>query len=107
MGAASAAERGHAITRATRLSARGYDGASNEETRMQTVVLPGGEGVPALGLGTWRLGESTRARAAEVAAVRLALQIGCRLIDTAEMYGEGGAEEVVGEAVAQALAAGE
>ena len=74
---------------------------------MQTVVLPGGEGVPALGLGTWRLGESTRARAAEVAAVRLALQIGCRLIDTAEMYGEGGAEEVVGEAVAQALAAGE
>jgi diketogulonate reductase-like aldo/keto reductase len=67
---------------------------------MRTVELPTGERVPALGLGTWRMGESARARRAEVEAVRVALEIGYRLIDTAEMYGEGGAEEVVGEALA-------
>lgn len=74
---------------------------------MKTVRLPDGETVPALGLGTWRMGESTRSRAAEVAAVRHALEIGYRLIDTAEMYGEGGAETVVGEALRGAIAAGE
>jgi diketogulonate reductase-like aldo/keto reductase len=63
--------------------------------------------IPALGLGTWRLGESMRARSAEVAAVRMALELGYRLIDTAEMYGEGGAEEVVGQALADAIAAGD
>jgi diketogulonate reductase-like aldo/keto reductase len=62
--------------------------------------------VPALGLGTWRFGESTRSRKNEVAAVREALELGYRLIDTAEMYGDGGAEEVVGEALAQAIAVG-
>src|SRR5262245_34566223 len=62
--------------------------------------------VPALGLGTWRFGESTRSRKNEVAAVREALELGYRLIDTAEMYGDGGAEEVVGEALADAIAAG-
>jgi len=67
---------------------------------MRTVALPDGETVPALGLGTWRMGESARSRRAEVDAVRFALEIGYRLIDTAEMYGEGGAEEVVGEALA-------
>ena len=67
---------------------------------MKTVALPGGETVPALGLGTWRMGESARSRRAEVDAVRFALEIGYRLIDTAEMYGDGGAEEVVGEALA-------
>jgi diketogulonate reductase-like aldo/keto reductase len=66
----------------------------------KTVLLPGGEPVPALGLGTWRMGESPHSRRAEVEAVRYALEIGYRLIDTAEMYGEGGAEEVVGEALA-------
>jgi diketogulonate reductase-like aldo/keto reductase len=70
---------------------------------MRTLSLPDGDTVPALGLGTWRLGESARTRAAEVAAVRLALDIGYRVIDTAEMYGEGGAEQVVGEAVASAV----
>jgi diketogulonate reductase-like aldo/keto reductase len=74
---------------------------------MQTVELPSGEKLPALGLGTWRMGESRRHRASEVAAVRLALQIGYRVIDTAEMYGDGGAEEVVGEAVTGALRDGE
>lgn len=62
---------------------------------------------PALGLGTWRLGENARTRPAEVAAVRLAIDIGYRLIDTAEMYGDGGAEEVVGAALAEALRAGD
>ncbi|HTN48831.1 MAG TPA: aldo/keto reductase [Burkholderiaceae bacterium] len=63
--------------------------------------------VPRLGLGTWRFGESARSRAAEVAAVRHALEIGYRLIDTAEMYGDGGAEEVVGQALADVIASGE
>lgn len=72
----------------------------------RTVTLPGGETVPALGLGTWRMGERAASRRREVAAVRLALELGCRLVDTAEMYGDGGAEEVVGEALAGAFAAG-
>jgi diketogulonate reductase-like aldo/keto reductase len=74
---------------------------------MQQVALPDGSRIPALGLGTWRLGEARSRRAAEVASVRRALALGYRLIDTAEMYGEGGAEEVVGEALAQAMQAGE
>ncbi len=74
---------------------------------MRTVALPDGERVPALGLGTWRIGESARSRRAEIAAVRQALEIGYRLIDTAEMYGEGGAEEVIGAALADAIAAGD
>ena len=56
--------------------------------------------LPTYGLGTWRMGETRRHRAAEVAALRLGLDLGTRMIDTAEMYGEGGAEEVVGEAIA-------
>lgn len=66
-----------------------------------------GTAMPRIGLGTWGMGESPARRADEVAAVRAAIQMGYRLIDTAEMYGEGGAEEVVGEALAQALQAGE
>lgn len=63
--------------------------------------------MPRLGLGTWGMGEAPARRAEEVAAVRAAIGMGYRLIDTAEMYGEGGAEEVVGEALAQALKASE
>jgi diketogulonate reductase-like aldo/keto reductase len=76
---------------------------------MRTVPLHGesSASIPALGLGTWRLGESQHTRQAEVAAVRQALESGYRLIDTAEMYGEGGAEEVVGQALADAMALGE
>jgi diketogulonate reductase-like aldo/keto reductase len=73
---------------------------------MNTVSLPDHTALPSLGLGTWRMGEVAARRAAEVAAVRLAIEIGYRVIDTAEMYGEGGAEEVVGEAVAGALRIG-
>lgn len=73
---------------------------------MNTVTLPDGTRLPALGLGTWHLGESAASRAAEVAAVRLALELGYRVLDTAEMYGEGGAEEVLGQALAEALRTG-
>lgn len=71
---------------------------------MKVATLATGATVPALGLGTWRLGEDSGKRANESAAVRLALELGYRLVDTAEMYGDGGAEEVVGAAVADAMA---
>ncbi len=64
------------------------------------VTLPGGEAIPALGLGTWQMGERSARRADEVRAIRTAIELGLRLIDTAEMYGDGGAEEVLGEALA-------
>jgi diketogulonate reductase-like aldo/keto reductase len=74
---------------------------------MRTLSLPTGGEMPVLGLGTWRMGEDASRRAAEVAAVREAIALGYRLMDTAEMYGEGGAETVVGQAVAEALRAGD
>ena len=67
---------------------------------MRTLPLPDGQQVPVLGQGSWGMGEKPGRRAAEVAALRRGLELGLTLIDTAEMYGEGGAEEVVGEAVA-------
>ena len=67
---------------------------------MRTVTLKSGDKVPVLGLGTWRMGERKSERAAEVAAIKLGLDLGIRLIDTAEMYGEGGAEEMLSEALA-------
>src|SRR5881396_1531112 len=67
---------------------------------MKTVSLPDGERVPALGQGTWRMGEKKKAHADEVAALRLGIDLGMTLIDTAEMYGEGGAEKVVADAIA-------
>lgn len=74
---------------------------------MNRVALPGGITVPALGLGTWRMGEARTSRVVEVAAVRSAIELGYRLIDSAEMYGEGGAEEIVGQAVTEAVRAGD
>ncbi len=65
---------------------------------LPTVALPGGERVPALGQGTWHMGEDRRRAAAEAAALRLGIELGMTLIDTAEMYGSGGAEAVVREA---------
>lgn len=67
---------------------------------MKSICLPSGESVPALGIGTWFLGEDTHRRAGELATIRQALEAGIRLIDTAEMYGDGAAEKLVGEAVA-------
>jgi diketogulonate reductase-like aldo/keto reductase len=66
---------------------------------MKAVTLPDGERIPALGQGTWRMGENTRAHKEEVAALRLGIELGMTLIDTAEMYGEGGAEKVVADAI--------
>ena len=66
---------------------------------MQQVKLPSGEKVPAFGLGTWQMGDHTSARAEEIATLRLALDLGARLIDTAEMYGEGRAESLIAEAI--------
>src|SRR6185369_15297612 len=54
---------------------------------------------PLVGLGTWRMGEQARRRADEVAALALGLDLGMSLIDTAEMYGSGGAEKIVAEAL--------
>ncbi len=73
---------------------------------MNTIRFPDGETRPALGLGTWRMGEAARQRKAETAAVRSALEMGYRVVDTAEMYGEGAAEEIVGAALAAALRSG-
>jgi diketogulonate reductase-like aldo/keto reductase len=64
-----------------------------------SVRLPNGASVPALGQGTWRMGESSARRAAEIAALRRGVELGMTLIDTAEMYGDGGAEEVLAEAL--------
>jgi len=66
---------------------------------LPTIPLASGS-MPALGLGTWMMGEHRRDRRKEVAAIALGLDLGMTLIDTAEMYGDGGAEEVVGEAIA-------
>ncbi len=66
---------------------------------MRTVELPSGQTMPVLGLGTWRMGESSRSAKAEAEALRAGIDLGLSLIDTAEMYGEGGAEEVVADAV--------
>jgi len=66
---------------------------------MREVTLPAGERVPPLGQGTWHMGERAAERAQEVRALRHGLDLGLALIDTAEMYGEGGAERVVGEAI--------
>nr|WP_314076229.1 aldo/keto reductase [uncultured Roseococcus sp.] len=67
---------------------------------MSLVRWPDGTEVPALGQGTWHMGERGSDRKAEAAALRLGIELGLTLVDTAEMYGEGGAEEVVAEAIA-------
>ncbi|MGH7012592.1 MAG: aldo/keto reductase [Stellaceae bacterium] len=66
---------------------------------MKTVALPSGETVPALGLGTWMMGERGGRDPEAVGALRRGLDLGMTLIDTAEMYGNGGAEELVGQAI--------
>lgn len=67
---------------------------------MRSVRLPSGETVPVLGQGTWHMGEVAGRRKDEIAALRLGIDLGLTLIDTAEMYADGSAEEVVGEAIA-------
>jgi diketogulonate reductase-like aldo/keto reductase len=67
---------------------------------IRTTKLPSGEAVPGMGQGTWGMGEDRSRRADEIAALRLGLDIGLTLIDTAEMYAGGVAEQVVGQAIA-------
>src|ERR1044071_5825204 len=62
------------------------------------VTLPDGERVPAFGQGTWHMGDDRRRGAEEAAALKLGIELGMTLIDTAEMYGSGGAEEIVADA---------
>ena len=66
---------------------------------MKHVTLPGGESVPALGMGTWMIGEDAATRAEEIASLQHGIDLGMALIDTAEMYGEGASEKLVGEAI--------
>ena len=67
---------------------------------MKTVTLPSGEKIPALGQGTWYMGDKRETRAEEISTLQLGLDLGLKMIDTAEMYGEGKAEELIGQAIA-------
>ena len=67
---------------------------------MRSATLPDGAAIPALGQGTWRMGEGAATPREEADALRLGLDLGMALIDTAEMYGDGAAERVVGQAMA-------
>ncbi|WP_308201416.1 aldo/keto reductase [Sphaerisporangium perillae] len=69
-------------------------------TTMRTVALPSGEAIPVLGQGTWHMAEDPALREQEIAALRLGLDLGMKLIDTAEMYADGATEVLVGEAIA-------
>src|SRR6266850_6324329 len=69
-------------------------------TAVRTISLPSGETIPVLGQGTWHIADDPRRRAEAIAAMRLGIDLGMTLIDTAEMYGDGKAEELVGEAIA-------
>jgi len=70
------------------------------DTDIKTTTLPTGEEIPVLGQGTWFMGEDRRHTQREADALRFGMDLGMTLIDTAEMYGSGGAEEVVGNAIA-------
>jgi diketogulonate reductase-like aldo/keto reductase len=67
---------------------------------MKTIELLSGKSIPILGQGTWRMGEKTSQKQAEIDALKLGIELGMTLIDTAEMYGEGGAEKIVARAIA-------
>ena len=67
---------------------------------IRTIALPDGETIPALGIGTWNMGDSSRTRADEIAALRTAVDLGMTVVDTAEMYGNGSSETLVADALA-------
>ncbi len=71
-----------------------------EVTTVRTTTLPNGEAIPVLGQGTWGMAERKHPREQEIQALRVGLDLGMTLIDTAEMYANGGAEKLVGEAIA-------
>lgn len=66
----------------------------------RTISLPDGTCLPALGVGTWNMGDSTARREEEIASLRYAVEQGVQVVDTAEMYGNGRSEHLVGEAIA-------
>src|ERR1700761_4610216 len=66
---------------------------------MRSCKMPSGNEMPVFGIGTWRMGESRAKRGQEFEAIKHALELDYPMIDTAEMYGDGGAEEIVGEAL--------
>jgi len=66
---------------------------------MKRATLPGGEVVPSMGQGTWKMGERAERRSDEIAALRAGVELGLTLIDTAEMYGDGAAETLICEAL--------
>jgi diketogulonate reductase-like aldo/keto reductase len=76
-----------------------FVGERQRRATMRFAQLKSGERVPALGVGTWKMGEHRLRNADEIAVLKLAFDLGLTLVDTAEMYGEGGAELIVGEAV--------
>src|SRR6185369_141607 len=67
---------------------------------VRTTPLPSGRPIPVLGQGTWHMGEDPSRRESEIAALRLGLDLGMTLIDTAELYADGAAEALIGEAIA-------
>ncbi len=69
------------------------------QDEIPSLTLPDGTTVPSLGFGTWMMGETRAQAKAEVDAIRIAIDLGMTVIDTAEMYGDGGAERIVGEAL--------
>src|SRR5258708_38771704 len=69
-------------------------------TDIASMSLPDGERIPKLGQGTWEMGEQPARRASELAALRCGIELGMTLIDTAEMYGDGATESLLGEALA-------
>ena len=96
-GANSASPGGSA---AAQPQAWGDDMSERRAAAMPQVRLADGTQVPALGMGTWHMGETARRRRQEIAALQAGLDAGMTLVDTAEMYGDGGAEEVVARAMA-------
>jgi diketogulonate reductase-like aldo/keto reductase len=70
------------------------------QSAMRTISLPNGAAIPILGQGTWQMGEQRARRADEIKALQTGIDLGITLIDTAEMYGDGASEQLVGEAVA-------
>ncbi len=73
--------------------------AETDDFDMPFVELPGGEAVPAVGQGTWHMAEDPRRRRDEIEALTVGIDLGCALIDTAELYGNGRAEVLVGEVI--------
>ncbi|ORX49966.1 Aldo/keto reductase [Piromyces finnis] len=73
---------------------------------LQTIQLKDGSLIPKGGVGTWEMGEMEDEKDLEVESIYKSIELGIRLLDTAEMYGEGGAEKVVGKAINKAISNG-